>query len=93
MRNAKIKSIGLVSFKKAAEENKLTLYHELQEDEYFRQNPQLIEFKKKGYREGADALQRGPKTVPINELIKDSNGFEFGRKFCLFSKSSLANIW
>ena len=33
------KSIGLNSFKKAQAENKLTLYHELQDDEYFRDNP------------------------------------------------------
>ena len=36
MRSAKFKSIGLNSFKKAQEDNPLVLYHELQEDEYFR---------------------------------------------------------
>mmetsp|Transcript_10327 Transcript_10327/g.13975 ORF Transcript_10327/g.13975 Transcript_10327/m.13975 type:complete len:128 (+) Transcript_10327:590-973(+) len=36
LRSSNFKSIGLNSFKKAWQDNGLTLYHELQEDEYFR---------------------------------------------------------
>ena len=82
MRYSKFKSIGLNSFKKAQEENKLTMYHELQEDEYFRENPQLTEFKKKKYIDPDILAARcAGKTIITNKLIKDKTGFEFGCKY------------
>ena len=81
MRYANFKSIGLNSFKKAQEQNKLVLYHELQEDVYFRENPHLLEFKKPNYIDpDILAAMRAGKSVPINKLIKDKDGFEFGCK-------------
>ena len=81
MRYSNFKSIGLNSFKKAQEQNKLVLYHELQEDVYFRENPHLLEFKKPNYIDpDILAVLRAGKSVPINKLIKDSDGFEFGCK-------------
>ena len=78
---SKFKSIGLNSFKKAEAQNKLVLYHELQEDEWFRQNPHLLEFKRQNYIDpDILAARRAGKTVYTNKLIKDANGFEFGRK-------------
>ena len=81
MVHSNFKSIGLNSFKKAEAQNKLVLYHELQEDEWFRQNPHLLEFKRQNYIDpDILAARRAGKTVYTNKLIKDANGFEFGRK-------------
>ena len=81
MRYAMFESIGKNSFQKVLGENKLTLYHELQEDVFFRENPHLLQFKKKKYVD-PDILRAkmAPKTIFTNSLIKDSNGFEFGCK-------------
>ena len=82
MRCSNFKSIGLNSFKKAQAENELTLYHELQEDEYFRENPHLLEFKKKNYIDpDILAARRAGKELHTNELIQDSNYYTFGRKY------------
>ena len=83
MRNSNFKSIGLNSFKKAQAENELTLYHELQEDEYFRNNPHLLEFKKRNYID-PDLLAklRAGKTLYTDKPIElsDKNGPQFGCK-------------
>ena len=82
MRFANFKSIGLNSFKKAQAENELTLYHELQDDVYFRENPHLLEFKKKNYIDpDILAVLKAGKTVTAIKLIKDKQGFEFGCKY------------
>lgn len=72
------------SFKKAQEDYPLTLYHEMQEDIYFRENPHLLEFKKKNYIDPEIlAARMAGKTIYTNKLIKDKSGFEFGCKFIL----------
>ena len=84
LRYGKFKSIGLSSFKKAQDENHLTLYHELQEDEYFRKNPDLINFKKKNYVDpDVLAARRAGKTVHTHDLIQDRDYNTFGRKYQL----------
>ena len=81
MRDSNFRSIGLNSFKKAQAENELTLYHELQEDEYFRKNPHLLKFKKPNYIDpDILALLHAGKTLYTHKLIKDKAGYEFGRK-------------
>ena len=69
-RYSNFKPIGMSSFDKAKIANKLTLYHELQEDEYFRENPQLLEFKKKNYIDpDILAARRAGKTIFTHPLI------------------------
>jgi len=72
------------------QENPLTLYHELQEDVYFRENPHLLEFKKPNYIDpDILAARRAGKGVFTNKLIKDKHGYEFGCK----SSHSPLSLW
>ena len=62
---------------------------------YFRENPTLLQFKKPNYIDpDILAVRRAGKSVPINKLIKDSDGFEFGCKLKgLFHVSSNNNLF
>lgn len=94
LRYSNFKSIGLTSFKKAAAENELTLYHELQEDEYFRANPHLLEFKKKKYIDpDILAARRAGKSVFTHDLIQDKDYNTFGCKYLILHNHSLIRLF